>query len=353
MTIKDLANLAGVSHSTVSRSLNDSPLISEKTKQRIKALAREHNFELNASARSLSTRKTGIIGIICAEFYDQHRYSFYIAGLLDTVRYKLEEASYDSIITFPHNSKTGTSNINRLVTQKKIDGLLLIIPDLEPEDRKIILNYDIPHIFMHFKHEHPEERNAEYIYSDHFKGGYLAGSYLAQSGRSRFCVFTESLENPEYKERIEGFYAALTDYGIDRTAVTTFFGICSFDYGFKTVHQHFNQIKECQAIFAHADIIALGCIEALREHGVRVPEDIGVIGYDDIVLGNYFRPKLTTIHQPKEIQVEKSTKRLFDIINRTEDSKPLRDVVEPILIERESCKLEDSGSNTEIGKHGT
>lgn len=342
MTIKDLANIAGVSHSTVSRSLNDSPLISEKTKNRIKTLAKEYNFELNASARSLSTRKTGTIAIICPEFYDQQRYSFYIAGLLDTTRYKLEEAGYDSIITFPHNRTTGSSNIKRLVTQKKIDGLLLIVPELENADREIIAKYQIPNIFIHFKHNHPEEDNAEYIYADHFKGGYLAGSYLAQTGRSSFCVLTENFTTSEYKERTEGFYKALSDYGIDKNYSETYTGSCSFDFGYETINKYFDQIKEKHAIFAHADIVALGVIEALRERGVKVPEDIGVLGYDDIVLGNYFRPRLTTIHQPKEIQVEKGTRRLFDLINRVEDSPPLRDVVEPILIERESCRLANS-----------
>ena len=337
MTIKDLANIAGVSHSTVSRSLNDSPLISEKTKTRIKALAKEYNFELNASARSLSTRITGTVGIICPEFYDEQRYSFYIAGLLDTIRYKLEEASYDSIITFPHNETTGSSNIKRLINQKKIDGLLLIVPELDNADREIIHKYHMPHIFLHFKHAHPEDKNAEYIYTDHYRGGYLAGIYMMQTGRNKFCVFTEDLVTSEYKERTEGFQAALRDHGISPEKAKIFTGSCSFEYGYRTVHDNFSTVKEYDGIFAHADMVALGAIEALRERGMHVPDDIGVVGYDDIILGNYFRPKLTTIHQPKETQVEKGTKRLFDLITKAEETGPLQDVVEPILIERESC----------------
>lgn len=338
LTIKDLANIAGVSHSTVSRSLNDSPLISEKTKEKIKALAKEYNFELNASARSLSTRITGTIGIICPEFYDQHKYSFYIAGLLDTIRYKLEEASYDSIITFPNNEITEKSNIKRLITQKKIDGLLLIVPELDDSDREIIGKYGTPHIFLHFKHTHPEEKDVEYIYTDHFKGGYLAGNHLVRTGRNKFCILTENLVTSEYRERTEGFQAALRENGLSQENTKIFTGSCSFEYGYNTIHDNFSLVKTSEGIFAHADMIALGAIEALRERGLKVPEDISIIGYDDILLGNYFRPKLTTIHQPKETLVEKGTKRLFGIINREKESAPLRDVVEPILIERESCE---------------
>ncbi len=340
LTIKDLAKIAGVSHSTVSRSLNDSPLISEQTKKRIKTLAKEYNFELNASARSLSTRITGTIGIICPEFYDQHKYSFYIAGLLDTIRYKLEEASYDSIITFPSCNSTGKSNIKRLITQKKIDGLLLIVPELETSDREIITKYNTPHIFLHFKHAHPEDKTAEYIYTDHFKGGYLAGIHMIQTRRNKFCILTENLITSEYKERTEGFKAALKENDLSPDAVRIFTGSCSFEYGYNTVHDNYAALKNTNGIFAHADMVALGAIEALRERGMRVPEDIGVVGYDDIILGNYFRPKLTTVHQPKETQVEKGIKRLFEMINGEESAKPLQDVVEPILIERESCKRE-------------
>jgi LacI family transcriptional regulator len=341
MTIKDLAKIAGVSHSTVSRSLNDSPLISKETKERIKKLAREHHFDLNASARSLSTRKTGTIGIICTEVYDAQRNSLYIAQLLDLIRINLDAAGYDSIITFPENRKTGESNIRRLITQRKVDGLLLIIPELDEEDRVLIERYSLPHIFLHFKHGH-FDGPAEYIYSDHFRGGYLAGEHLIKSGRDRIITMTEDLSKTEYFDRTEGFLAALDDHEIEPAENHILYGEVSFDYGFQAIMDNTEILSRIDGIFAQADIVALGAIEALRELGFRVPKDIGVIGYDDILLGGLFRPRLTTVHQPKEQQANLGVKRLLDMLGDDEvsTSVPLRKIVEPVLVVRDSCSRE-------------
>ncbi|MFW5768762.1 MAG: LacI family DNA-binding transcriptional regulator [Spirochaetota bacterium] len=341
MTIKDLAKLAGVSHSTVSRSLNNSPLISKETKERIKKLAREYHFDLNSSARSLSTRRTGTIGIICSEVYDAQRNSLYIAQLLDLIRINLDAAAYDSIITFPENKSTGESNIRRLITQKKVDGLLLIIPNLAEEDRELIERYSLPHIFLHFKHGH-FDGPAEYIYTDHFRGGYLAGEHLIRSGRDRIITMTEDLSKTEYFDRTEGFLAALNDNGIEPAEDHILYGEVSFDYGFKSIVDNESVLSGIDGIFAQADIVALGAIEALRELGYRVPEDIGVIGYDDILLGGLFRPRLTTVHQPKEQQANLGVKRLLEIIGDDESpaGTPLRKIVEPVLVVRDSCSRE-------------
>src|SRR6056297_2345992 len=111
VTIKDIARIAGVSHSTVSRSLNDSPLISEVTKSRIKKIAEELNFGFNASARSLSTKKTGTIGIILPDFFDEYGNSLYIGLLMKGIRAGLEQVGFDSINTYPFNRFTNNSNI--------------------------------------------------------------------------------------------------------------------------------------------------------------------------------------------------------------------------------------------------
>jgi LacI family transcriptional regulator len=346
VTIKDLARIAGVSHSTVSRSLNDSPLISDETKNRIKKLALQYDFDLNASAQSLSTRKTGTIGIICPEVYDEKRYSFYIAQLLDTIRYKLDGFLYDSIITFPKNSQTGESNIKRLIRRKKVDGLLLIIPKIDEEDLEIIQKSRLPHIYVHFKHSHEREESSEYIYADHFHGGYIAAEFLLDRGSRRFCLFSGDQADSEYYERTAGFKAALKDRGVNPDEVTLFVGESSFEFGFQGVHEHFEELRKADGVFAHSDIIAFGIIEALREKKIEVPGDTNLIGYDDIILGQYLQPRLTTVHQPKEIQAEMSIKRLFSLIREEGEEKKLQRVIEPIVVEGGTCVVHDTVRRT-------
>src|SRR6056297_3602056 len=151
VTIKDIARIAGVSHSTVSRSLNDSPLISEQTKKRIKKIAAELNFAFNASAQSLSTRRTGTIGIIYPELFDTFGNSLYLGLLVQGLRHGLEKASLDSIGSFPRNHFTGESNIHKLISRRKIDGMIVIHPEVPADVWSYIRNSGLPFVVLHLK----------------------------------------------------------------------------------------------------------------------------------------------------------------------------------------------------------
>jgi LacI family transcriptional regulator len=337
MTIRDLAKLAGVSHSTVSRSLNDSPLISDETKKRIRALAKEHHFELNASAQSLSTRRTGTIGIIFPELYEEYRNLQYLGLLLNSLRYSLEKNSLDSIITFPRNNYTGQSNIKRLIKSRKVDGLLMVIPVIEEDDWQFILQSEIPFVLLHFKQKHRYTENIDYLYTDHYKGGYKATSHLINTGCKRILCLTDVHRFPEYEDRTAGYLAALEDNGVPVDNDLICSGICTFDFGFNAVHENNELIKSVDGIFAQADLVALGVIEALRQKNIRVPEDIAVVGYDDIELGTFFKPNLTTIHQPREKHAILACERLVELLSQTNIDARMQLTVEPELIIRDSC----------------
>ena len=151
ITIKDIARIVGVSHSTVSRSLNDSPLISEETKQLITSVAKKHNFDFNANARGLSSRRTGSVGIIFPDFFAEYRNSLYLELLMNDLRRCLESHSLDSIVMFPFNHSTGISNIKKLIRQKKVDGLLIVLPDINPLDWSHMKQSGIPFVLLHVK----------------------------------------------------------------------------------------------------------------------------------------------------------------------------------------------------------
>lgn len=337
MTIRDLAKLAGVSHSTVSRSLNDSPLISEKTKNRIRELAREHHFELNASAQSLSTRKTGTVGIIFPELYEEYRNLQYLGLLLNSLRYSLEKNALDSIITFPRNNYTGQSNIKRLIKSKKVDGLLMVIPEIEEDDWQFILQSEVPFVLLHFKQKHRYTEHIDFLYTDHFKGAYKATTHLIESGYRRILCLTDKHRFVEYEDRTAGYKSALTDHGIDIDEELIFSGICTFEFGYNVIKENVSLVRSVDAVFAQADLMALGVIEALRQETIRVPDEIAVVGYDDIELGTFFRPTLTTIHQPREKHAVLASERLVERINNPRPDTRMQLIVDPPLIVRESC----------------
>ena len=339
MTIKELAKIAGLNHSTVSRSLNDSPLISEETKKRVRKLAEEYNFEPNASARSLITKRTGTIGIIFPPLTDKHRSLQYLGSLMTSLRYAIEEAQYDSIITFPKNPKTGRSNIRKLIQQRKVDGLLFVIQDIDNDDWSILQKSQLPFVSLHFEWKNNFVDQINYVYSDNFRGGYLATRCLLDAGCRDILCLTEYGGILEFTERLKGYKAALTEEGIEPDEDRIFYGQCGFEFGYNFVKEHQDLIGKIDGLFAQADMTAIGAIEAVKEMGLRVPDDIAVVGYDDIDLDNFFKPRLTTIHQPKEIHTEIACRKLIELIENDGKAEKVQMVIEPNLIVRESCVI--------------
>ncbi len=336
VTIKDIARIAGVSHSTVSRSLNDSPLISDKTKNRIKRIASELNFAFNASAQSLSTRKTGTIGIIYPELFDTFGNSLYLGLLVQGLRHGLEKASLDSIGSFPRNHYTAESNIRKLISRKKIDGLLVIHPEIPVEDWEYIRDSGIPFVVLHFKPRSFDYSWMNYLFTDHVFGGYMATKALLDGGCRSILCMREDSDEIQFKERTEGYKLALEEADISFNPKMIDGGDCSFDFGFQTIMDRKDQLTSIDGIFAEADLVALGAIEALRELEIRVPEDIRVIGYDDTELGRYFRPKLTTVHQPREEHARLACERLIEMLDEQDMSPSMQKVLKPLMIYRES-----------------
>jgi len=337
VTIKDIARIAGVSHSTVSRSLNDSSLISEKTKQKIKQIAQELNFAFNSSAQGLSTRRTGTIGIIYPELFDNFGNSLYLGLLLQGLRHGLERASLDSIGSFPANHHTGESNIRKLISRRKIDGLLVIHPEVPEEDWEYISSSGIPFVVLHFKPRSFDYSWMNYLFTDHVYGGYMATRLLTDSGcRTIFCLREDSREI-QFIERTEGYMRALEESDISFDPEMIKEGDCSFEFGYNTIMNNKQKLTGIDGIFAEADLVAIGAIEALKELGVRIPEDIRVVGYDDTELGKYFRPKLTTIHQPREEHARLACGRLIQMINGDDTAPIMQKILKPLVIYRETC----------------
>jgi len=338
ITTKDIAKIAGVSQSTVSRCLNDSKLISEETKNRIKEIAAQYGFEFNANARSLSTNKTGTIGVIYPENFNDFSNNLYLSSLHNQLRDSLEKENLDLIVSFANNRYTGQSNIRRMVLRKKVDGLIIVRNDIDNETLMFLNKSKIPFIFMHHFIDDPDLSNIDIIASDHEYGGYLAGRYLAGLGhRNIACIAVKGI-GTEYDERTSGFKAALKDSKLTFDDRFLFYGDSTFKSGYSAVRENIDAIKGITAMFVHNDIMALGAIEALKEYGLKVPDDVSIIGYDDIELCTYFKPYLTTIHQQREEIARLACERLVELLKakRPKTKKIVR--LKPNLVIRDSCR---------------
>ena len=342
VTIKDIAKIAGVSHSTVSRSLNDSPLISEKTKKRIKQIADDLDFQFNANARSLNTKRTGTIGIIYPEHMDEFKVNLYHSSLLSDIRYSLERESLDSIVTFPKNRFTKESNIKKLINQKKIDGLIIICEEISQNDFDFIKQTKIPSVFLHYVPMIGSEESIDLITTDHHYGGKLATEYLIKLGhRKILCLTANYLSGgQEFFQRTEGYKEALAANGIEVDEKFIISGNFTFESTYEILMKNKDLLKDITAIFAQNDLMAMGAISALNDAGYRVPEDISVIGYDDSEMCLYFKPKITTIHQPREELSKLACEHLIKVLNKRNeaDEKFINKRIKPVLVERDSVR---------------
>jgi LacI family transcriptional regulator len=338
-TIKDIARLAGVSHSTVSRCLNDSPLVSEKTKEKIKKIAEELHFEFNSNARYLSTKKTGTVAVIFPEASNEKfMFSYYLSVMMYDIQAFFEKSSIDCLITTSRNRHTGESNIMKIINKKKVDGLIIVHPDISQDILKKIDHTGIPYVFLHYKPVFKNIENYNYVTTDHFKGGYIATGHLLKNGLKKIItvsIDTHITGDIQFEERTEGYRKALKEFGIRDERIIP--GKANFQFGFDLVKNNFDSIKGADAIFAQADVIALGLMKALSEKNIRVPDDISIIGYDDLEIGNIVNPGLTTVHQPVDEQVFYGCSRLIELMGNKNVNNRLQVIFEPKLIVRKSC----------------
>ncbi len=338
ITMKELAALAHTSLSTVSRALNDNPAISPAVRRTVQELAREHGFTVNARGRSLATSRNGTIGIIFPETLDNPDNFSFAGMLLRSVRAILEENDLDPLVSFVRTAHSHESNIHRLIRQGKVDGLLLIVPELSDEEQHTLLSGSVPHVFLHFLPEPAERHRLNHVYIDHVTGGRIATEHLIRSGCRRILTITE--RERQFQERTRGYREALNAAELPVREEL----IHSCDAGFEAARQAIldrpEWIEQIDGVFAQADIAAMGVIAALSELGVRVPDDLPVVGYDDIRMARIGCPPLTTVHQPQEELAEAACSHLVELLSGQTPSSPLSLLLQPSLVVRDSAPQE-------------
>lgn len=335
VTIKDIAEIAGVSFSTVSRCLNDSPNVSATTKQKVLKISKELGFAFNANARNLVNSESKIIGVVLPKNYRDINVNVYHNPLINILQSKIEEQGYDLLITNESNMMTGRNNIVRLVSMNKVDGLILLIEDIDDETLAFLKKTNIPVVFAHFPPERKDD-DKDMIFTDHFYGGQLVGYNFTSKGLKNFLVMDVIDYHLEFEQRSRGFCDVVLKEGgsvIHLSAKST------FESTYEIVKTNIDKFKDIEGVFCMNDLMALGAMRALQDYGYVIPDDIIMAGYDDSGFSHYSKPKLTSVHQPKEDLAYLIGERLFLLIKKkkmNEEISPKRISIQPIFIERES-----------------
>lgn len=288
ITIKDIAKMANVSHTTVSRALNNSPFINEDTKRRIVEIANELNYVPNYNAKSLVLNKSYNIGLFFSTIHNGTSSSFFhevIDGVSSVIRgnYNLVIRGIDDCKDFNYVSK------------KRFDGIILV--SQSESDNPFIydtINKEIPLIVLN---REIEAHNIVNIVSSEKEGAYEATNFLIKSGHKEIAIIEGKIGFKSSIDRKDGFINALIDNKMQIKNEYFIDGNYDVESGFSAMEKLLNLPKVPTAVFCSNDDMAVGAMKAIQKSGFSVPNDISIIGFDDSVFCNYVTPALTTVRK--------------------------------------------------------
>jgi DNA-binding LacI/PurR family transcriptional regulator len=293
-TIADIARLAGVSKSTVSRALNDSPLIGPDTKERIREIAREHRFQMNDSARRLSLRQSNVVALVTYAYKaDVKLPDTFMLEIMSGISAGLHADGYDLLVI--QVSPKDTNWVRRYHDSGRVDGFVLLAASCTQQHIRTLTEARTPFVIWGLV-----PANHEYcsVSGDSSAGGRTATEHLLRSGRKRVAFLGGPARELEVQDRFKGYAAALHDAGIalDETLVeyVEHYGAAS---GANAMRALLERADELDGVFVNSDVMAIAAMDEIRAHGRCVPDDIAVVGYDDISIAAHSDPPLTTISQ--------------------------------------------------------
>jgi LacI family transcriptional regulator len=329
-TIKDVAKLAEVSTSTVSHVLNKTRFVSEDTCERVNKAVRQLKYRPSSIARSLKVQRTNTLGMLVTASRNP-----FFAEVVHAVERRCYERGFTLFLcNTDGDGKRMEANLDAL-EEKRVDGLLLLCSEVNNDILRLLeAERSTPTVVFDWG---PESDNVDRIYDNSPDGGYMATRHLIEMGHVEIGCVTGPLERRSAAERLEGFHAAMNEAGLPVRKEWIIEGDYDCGGGIKAMRQLMGLPGQPTALFVCNDMMALGVINEAARTGLRIPDDMSVIGYDDIYIARYMTPPLTTIHQPKS---EIAAMAVDILIDRLDSKRDLGQVIriEPRLVERESVR---------------
>jgi LacI family transcriptional regulator len=293
-TIKDIARVAGVSVTTVSRALNGYSDVNEKTRQKIADVARELNYSPNTLARGLVMQKSKTIGLLVSGISRESVKDNFTFEVLCGVNERASTLGYDLILFNTNTMMQREKTYTQLCRERRVDGA--IIQGIKKEDPylKEVVESDIPCVLVDI----PVHSNSVgYVTTDNALGAKKAVEHLASLGHKHIGMINGHEDAFVSQERLNGYREALKECGLSFRSEWVVSGNFEEKKAEKAVRELINRHKEVTAIFCASDLMALGALKACKELGLHVPKEMSIVGYDNIVLASYSSPNLTTVGQ--------------------------------------------------------
>lgn len=288
-TIKDVAKMAGVAVSTASYALNGKQNVSPDTRRKVEEAARGLNYKKSGFASDLKRNKTNTIALILSDLSGPF-YSELIKGVQDVATAN----GYDLIACSAIGGKNSTAI--KFLTEKRTDSAIILANNINDEIIKDSARNGFPIVVLD---RNLEEQHIVNVSVDNEQGGFIATEYLIQQGHEKIAYVSGPTQSHDNQLRYRGFKKAMNNYNLPLSSKWDISGNFTRESGYQVVKMILLQNELPTAIFFANDEMALGAYEAFEEKGIKIPDDISIIGFDDILLAQYATPALTTIRQPK------------------------------------------------------
>ncbi len=331
VSIKDIARAAGVSHSTVSRALSDSPLVSAATRARIQRLAREMGYSPDALARSLVTGRTRTIGVVATAITDP-----FIAQVVQAIEQTAYTHDYTLILAISNAEPEREIAAVEMLRSKRVDGVIVTSSRVGALYRERLEQLSVPVVLLNSH----REQSGPYTFSvsvDNEHGGYLATRHLIQGGHRRIAYVRGAEGSSDSLARQSGYRRALEEAGLAFDPALVAPGTGRAGSGERALPRLLALDEPPTALFCYNDMTAIGLLRAARQRGLSVPRDLAVVGFDDIPFASYVQPSLTTVVQPMDEMGRLAVEMVLALTHGEPDgSETANVIVQGTLIVRES-----------------
>ncbi|WP_414638662.1 LacI family DNA-binding transcriptional regulator [Actinophytocola sp.] len=310
-TLEDVAAYAGVSRSTASRALNDDAYVSPRSRAKVLDAARDLGYSPNQAARSLVTRRTDAVAVVLSEPEAKVLDDPYFATVMHAAYRELAATGVQMLLMFV-DSRDDVPRTIRFLEGGHVDGALVFAPHQGDPLPTALRLLRVPVVFG--GRPGTKSRGTHAVDFDNRAGARLAVRHLLQTGRRRIATVTGMLDHPAAADRLAGWREALEEAGIDHTGLSEA-GDFTMASGERAITALLERAPDLDGVFAASDLMAAGALQALRRAGRTVPDDVGVVGFDDNPsVAPAMSPPLTSVHQDPREQIHQMVKRLMALL---------------------------------------
>ena len=325
-TVYTVAKHAGVSIATVSRTLAGGHRVAPETRDRVMQAVEDLNFEPNPSARRLAYMKTETIALVFPDISGPF-YSTVIRGV------EQEAGRHDhNVLIYGTHGKEGSGRYLRTLSSK-VDGLIIMARSVDEDSLRSLERQGVPFVLLGHSNG---QIQCSTISVDNEAGAYKAAAHVLGHGHQRIGIITGPENSPDNKGRLQGYQKALLDAGISLPQNMVVPGNFEYEGGRIAIHKLLEGNSRPSAVLAANDEMAIGAIDAAQQRSLKVPEDLAVIGFDDIQMSALTHPSLTTVRQPMQLLGEAAVTLLFDQLQNS-NGHPRHKVLDTRLVIRQSC----------------